>query len=514
MPESSPTYETLYLKYRPQTFADLVGQEVIARTLRNAILRDRIAHAYLFAGTRGTGKTTTARIFAKALNCLDGREGEPCNRCTACREISGGGAVDILEIDAASNRGIDEIRDLREKVKYLPASLRVKIYIVDEAHMLTTEAFNALLKTLEEPPRHALFVLATTEPHRIPLTVLSRCQRFDFRRIDEDAVAARLRKIAEAEGTRVAEEAVALIARRAEGSMRDAISVLDQLLSSGAREIGTEEARAVLGIADPVEVAALLHAMLAHEPASALRQVAGFYAAGVDVRELLRALMQAVREAALAGATEKSATPAGAAGEPAALLHIWDALLATQAELRRGGIDPRLALELVVLQHALGEGIPGTAPLASTDAPVPTAPKPAAAAPSAAAATSPAEGDRWVEVLRRVLAASRPAHALLVAGKLEGIAEGEVHLRFPTAMLCQKLEERGKMELLQKVLEEVFGRPLKVRCNVAATEGPGSRPRPAGPDEFVRDALSRFDGTITRVTVLEGEAGKPGAGGA
>jgi len=530
MPELAPAYETLYLKYRPQTFADLVGQEVITRTLQNAILRERIAHAYLFAGTRGTGKTTTARIFAKALNCLHRREAEPCNRCVACREIGGGGAVDILEIDAASNRGIDEIRDLREKVKYLPASLRVKIYIVDEAHMLTTEAFNALLKTLEEPPRHALFVLATTEPHRIPLTVLSRCQRFDFRRIDEEAVAVRLRRIAAAEGARVAEEAMALIARRAEGSMRDAIGFLDQLLSSGAREIGTEEARAVLGMADPVEVAALLQAVLAHDPAAAMRQVARFYGAGLDVRELLRALMQAVREAALTSAVEKAAA---ARTRRTALLRIWDALLSTQAELRRGGIDPRLALELVVLQHALGEGVAATGPAAG-EATVPVGGKPpaaaavpvaageaaataeAAAAAEAASATeaAPDDRDRWLEVLRRVRAASHPTHALLDMGTLEAIREGEVHLQFPTAILCQKLEERGKMELLQKALEEVFGRPLKVRCSVAPPQKPGARARAAGPDAFVRDALSRFDATITRVTVLEGEAGPPGPGGA
>src|ERR1700736_5812786 len=176
-------YQTLYLKYRSQTFGDLVGQDAIARTLSNAVEQDRVAHAYLFSGVRGTGKTSTARILARAINCLNRQGAEPCGVCTNCVEISSGAAVDLVEIDAASNRGIDEIRDLRERVKYLPASLKVKVYIIDEAHMLTPEAFNALLKTLEEPPAHVLFVLATTEPHKIPATIISRCQRFDFRKV-------------------------------------------------------------------------------------------------------------------------------------------------------------------------------------------------------------------------------------------------------------------------------------------------------------------------------------------
>src|SRR5437879_8735125 len=196
-------YQTLYLKYRSQTFADLVGQDPIAKTLKNAVEQGRVAHAYLFSGVRGTGKTSTARILAKAINCLDRSGAEPCGVCAACVEVGTGAAVDLIEIDAASNRGIDEIRDLRERVKYLPASLKVKVYIIDEAHMLTPEAFNALLKTLEEPPVHVMFVLATTEPHKIPLTVASRCQRFDFRRIETPALAARLAMIVEAEGVQV-----------------------------------------------------------------------------------------------------------------------------------------------------------------------------------------------------------------------------------------------------------------------------------------------------------------------
>src|SRR5437588_3172070 len=215
-------YQTLYLKYRSQTFGDLVGQDAIAQTLKNAVEQGRVAHAYLFSGIRGTGKPSPARILARAVTCLQPADGEPCNRCAACVEVLGTGAVDVLEIDAASNRGIDEMRDLRDKVKFLPASLHRKVYIIDEAHMLTTEAWNAFLKTLEEPPPHVLFVLATTEPHKVPDTVRSRVQRFDFRRVERADVAAHLAHILELEGAEADPAALDLLARAGQGSVRDA----------------------------------------------------------------------------------------------------------------------------------------------------------------------------------------------------------------------------------------------------------------------------------------------------
>src|SRR5437588_3032637 len=210
-------YQTLYLKYRSQTFGDLVGQDAIAQTLKNAVEQGRVAHAYLFSGIRGTGKTSTARILARAITCLQPADGEPCNRCAACVEVLGGGAVDVLEIDAASNRGIDEMRELRERVKFLPALLRRQVYIIDEAHMLTTEAWNAFLKTLEEPPPHVLFVLATTEPHKVPETVRSRVQRFDFRRVAAADIAAHLAEVARLDGASVDSTALELIARASLG---------------------------------------------------------------------------------------------------------------------------------------------------------------------------------------------------------------------------------------------------------------------------------------------------------
>src|SRR5256714_5247995 len=292
-------YQTLYLKYRSQTFGDLVGQDAIAQTLKNAVEQGRVAHAYLFSGVRGTGKTSTARILAKAINCLNRKGAEPCGVCANCVEIASGAAADLIEIDAASNRGIDEIRDLRERVKYLPAVLKVKVYIIDEAHMLTTEAFNALLKTLEEPPAHVVFVLATTEPHKIPLTVASRCQRFDFRRIETGAIATRLAAIVQEEGGKGDPQSLARLARLARGTMGAGTTRLDQLISEGGEELNVGKKHELLGLADPDTLVSLLGYIVEGDGARTLGDLQAFYDAGGDVRQLVRALLGAIREAAL-----------------------------------------------------------------------------------------------------------------------------------------------------------------------------------------------------------------------
>jgi DNA polymerase III subunit gamma/tau len=244
------SYLVLARKWRPQTFRDLIGQEHVSQTLKNAIDSGRVAHAFLFTGGRGVGKTSAARILAKALNCEQGPAPEPCNACSVCEEITAGNAVDVFEIDGASNTGVDDIRELRETVKYLPSRCRYKIFIIDEVHMLTTNAFNALLKTLEEPPPHVKFIFATTEPHKVPITILSRCQRFDFKRIPLPMIMARLRYILDQEGITMSDAALAMVARKGDGSMRDSLSTLDQVLAFCGEKVEDEEVITLLGVVD------------------------------------------------------------------------------------------------------------------------------------------------------------------------------------------------------------------------------------------------------------------------
>ena len=299
---AAPTeaYRVVARRYRPQRFDELVGQEHVARGLSGAIESGRIGHAYLFTGARGVGKTSAARIFAKALECATGPAAEPCNQCDTCAAIAAGQDVDVVEIDAASNRGIDEIRSLRQNVAVRPARGRFKIYIIDEVHMLTREAFNALLKTLEEPPGHVKFVLCTTEPEKLPITILSRCQRFDFVTVDAPAIARRLGQIVTAEGATVTDDALALIARRAAGSMRDSQSLLEQLLGSSAGAIGVDDVHAVIGTGREERIGALIGAIANRDPAAALAALDESLAGGADPGGVLEQLLAALRDCLVA----------------------------------------------------------------------------------------------------------------------------------------------------------------------------------------------------------------------
>src|SRR6202035_2837079 len=352
-----PEYQSLYRKYRSQTFGDLVGQDAASRALQGAIISGRVAHAYLFSGSRGTGKTSAARLLAKALNCT-GRardSAEPCNKCQSCVEMTAGSALDLIEIDAASNRGIDEIRDLREKVNLSPAMGPFKIYIIDEAHMLTEPAFNALLKTLEEPPAHVVFILCTTDAQKIPLTVIGRCQQFVFRRHSEEQIVARLTHIAKSENVQVDPEAMLLIARTAQGSMRDAVGLMDQLGPLADGPISLESARSLLGIADPRLLDSLLDDVLAGRAAEALAELGRVYAVGAELRQVVRGLMETCRDRLVAALTRRDQATARR------LSSVLDALLHLDGEVRRHA-EPRFLVEATLARLAVELGSGGDQP--------------------------------------------------------------------------------------------------------------------------------------------------------
>lgn len=309
----------LYRAWRPQTFKDMVGQQHIVQTLQNAIREDRLSHAYLFSGPRGTGKTTAAKVLAKAVNCERGPATEPCNECDACRRITSGAVMDVVEIDAASNRGVEEIRDIRDKVKYAPTEVRRKVYIIDEVHMLTTEAFNALLKTLEEPPAHVMFILATTESHRLPATIISRCQRFEFRRVPLSEQTDRLREICGEEGITAQPDALDYIARLSDGGMRDAVSLLDQIASFAGGEVTLQGAVDATGGLPADQFVRIAAAIKDQDAAAALREIDEMMQAGKSADKCLEQLMHYFRDLLLAQLAPDAEGAAGRAGDPAAL---------------------------------------------------------------------------------------------------------------------------------------------------------------------------------------------------
>lgn len=300
-------YRALYRKWRPMRFEDLVGQQHVSDTLRGAVVSGRIAHAYLFCGTRGTGKTSAAKIFSRAVNCQSPENGEPCNKCETCRGILNGTILDVYEMDAASNRGVESIREIREEVIYAPVGCKYKVYIIDEVHMLTTEAFNALLKTLEEPPEHTIFILATTDPNKLPQTVLSRCQRFDFRRIGTDDIVRRISRIAEAEGIDITPDAAELVAELGDGSMRDAISVLDRCAAFGGEKLTTERVGEITGIIGSKRLFDIADAVEKDSAKDALAVSGEVLNAGKEAQFLLENLIEHFRALLICKTTDKPA---------------------------------------------------------------------------------------------------------------------------------------------------------------------------------------------------------------
>jgi DNA polymerase-3 subunit gamma/tau len=500
-------YQSLYRKYRSQTFADLVGQDASSRALQGAIIGGRVAHAYLFSGSRGTGKTSAARLLAKALNCT-GRprdSAEPCNVCQSCVEMTAGSALDLIEIDAASNRGIDEIRDLREKVNLAPALGPKKVYIIDEAHMLTEPAFNALLKTLEEPPPHVVFVLCTTDAQKIPLTVIGRCQHFVFRRHSEDQIVARLTHIAKAEKVAVDDEAMRLIARTAQGSMRDAVGLLDQLVPLAEGPITLESARSLLGIADPRMLDGLLDDVLAGRAGEALDELNRVYSAGAELRQVVRGLMEGCRDRLIAAVARHDNASARR------LSAVLDALLHLDGEVRRHA-EPRFLVEATLARLAV-ELVVEAGPVQAASELIAVSPPPVASLRDATtsphggeatvsisphggevSATAPVEG--WGEVLEKL---NRTVRAVFLDAQPE--VDGTVLvLWFRYGFHHKKAQEQSS--LLMPHVRAWLGPEVRVDYRLreqAAEPSRGTKTSSPEDDPFVREVVRRFDGRVTGV---------------
>lgn len=555
-------YVSLYRKWRPQTFDEVVGQEYVTRILSNSLRNGSFAHAYLFAGPRGTGKTSTARILAKALNCAEGPTPNPCNRCDSCRQITEGSSVDVIEIDAASNRGIDDIRDLRERVIFSPAAARMKVYILDEAHMITTPAFNALLKMLEEPPAHVVFVLATTEPQKMPPTIISRCQRLDFRNVPVSQLIEHLERVCAEEGAEASQDALRLMARRARGSARDALVILEQAISYGDGAVDEAKVSGLLGLAEDEMLVRLGDSLAGGDAAEAVSMVERAYEQGRDLVQFAREAQEHFRRVFLLHYTDLGPEELevdedsyahlkrqAEALSPARTYHFIAALREAAREMQATS-SPRLVLESALLGMArdeldispeaiaarlerleggyerltrAGSGRPAQVGAAAESAPGEEAetrmegPGKEAAAEPAAGTGAPSAGldlaavrRAWPQIRERVKEKKITTHAFMLEGKPSEVRDGELTVVFP----ADRAFHRGEMEkddhrrVLEEALEEVLGERLSVTTSVEEEtvrkgEEPGGKVK--------RQAARR--GTGKRAGGEEGVPGPAGVGG-
>lgn len=490
--------QALYRKWRPQTFDEVSGQEHVLQTLRNAIAGGRIAHAYLFSGPRGTGKTTLARLLAKAVNCTNpDPSARPDNTCPTCTAIADGRLLDLIELDAASNRGIDEIRDLRDKINFSPGQARYKVYIIDEVHMLTEPAFNALLKTLEEPPAHAIFVLATTDPQKVPATIVSRCQPFAFRRLTLNEIVSRLQHLADEEGLRVEPGALALIARQATGSMRDAVSLLDQL-AAGSVDITLARAQAALGAGALQWVGDVIDALCRSDAAAGLDAINRAIDGGADARQFARQIVEQLRsvlliklgDASLVDVTHEQRAALNEQAGQLDLDRITRAIkLFNQAAVElRGGWQPQLPLELALVEaiHTPGPApVPAARPAAppkkqlslsaehpptpmaatafAREQPASASREPESPAGNAASLTVEEIQARWPDLLGRVKARSVKTWGMMNTCHLLGVENNTLIVGWQTDMLKDKFESSKDKQLVEDVLSELFAQKMLVR---------------------------------------------------
>ena len=522
-------YLVLARKWRPQVFEDVIGQDHVVTTLRNAIRLGRVAHAFIFSGPRGVGKTSVARILAKALNCEKGPSGIPCNACANCREITEGISMDVHEIDGASNRGIDEIRELRENVKFSPSSSRYKIYIIDEVHMLTKEAFNALLKTLEEPPSHVIFIFATTETHKIPATILSRCQRYEFKRISLKEITATLRKISAGEGIQVSDQALTWIAQGGEGSLRDSQSILDQAISFAGTDIGDADVEALLGRGDRKYLFDLSRAILGRDSGACLKIIDEAFYAGADLKVFYERMLAHFRNLLLVKITAGQGdlldlsdhevaelTRQAAAVSRETLQRMLDVLMAGEEEMRKS-LNPRLVLEFTSVKMAWQEplipvdeillrmeGIEkrlGQQAPAELSAPQKTYPPPPERTlldegTNEPVVREPAPRDAeesWDGFKQFVKRKNQPLWAKIEPGKLLGFGDGVLRLGFPRGYLfLDFFEEKPQREKLEEMAREFFSQTVTLSVETI-DNGPGEASGPVrnGPNQSRANQIRR-----------------------